>query len=214
MDGTIADLDAELCRRLWDRGAGGLVLRVRGRSEFEYDGAFDAEACKFVAERDAQLPDAKYASSVWLERARSSASLDRVAKILMSEQGFYESLSPMHGCVEAIRWLATQGWEVFFCTSPLNQYRFCVPEKYAWIERHFGKDWVRRIIVTKDKTLVRGDFLIDDKPQVTGIARPSWYRIIYDQTYNRTIPGLRLKGWLDKIALLKLLEQHCPPHNL
>ena len=31
-----------------------------------------------------------------------------------------------------------------------------------------GKDWCNRMILTKDKTIVAGDLLFDDKPKITG----------------------------------------------
>ena len=31
-----------------------------------------------------------------------------------------------------------------------------------------GKDWSNRIILTKDKTIIAGDLLFDDKPKITG----------------------------------------------
>ena len=38
-----------------------------------------------------------------------------------------------------------------------------------------------------DKTLVRGDVLIDDKPHVTGSNAPTWQHLLYDAPYNRDI---------------------------
>ena len=31
-----------------------------------------------------------------------------------------------------------------------------------------GKDWRNRMILTKDKTIIAGDLLFDDKPKITG----------------------------------------------
>ena len=47
---------------------------------------------------------------------------------------------------------------------PLNQYRYGRPEKYEWVERHLGSDFVHRIIVTKNKTVVHGDVLVHASP--------------------------------------------------
>lgn len=40
--------------------------------------------------------------------------------------------------------------------------------QYAWIEKHFGHDFLEKVILTRDKTLIAGDFLIDDKPDIQG----------------------------------------------
>ena len=55
--------------------------------------------------------------------------------------------------------------------SPLSQFENCVAEKYLWVEKHLGRDATNRLVLTKDKTLVHGNLLIDDKP--TSRARSS-----------------------------------------
>ena len=41
--------------------------------------------------------------------------------------------------------------------------------QFAWIEEHLGEDWLDKIIITKDKTVVNGHVLIDDRPNIKGI---------------------------------------------
>ena len=66
------------------------------------------------------------------------------------------------------------------------------------------KSWVDRIILTRDKTLVRGDILLDDAPLAKGSSlEPVWEHVYFDQPYNR--PGAsdadpsrrRLVAWKD-----------------
>ncbi len=106
--------------------------------------------------------------------------------------GFFRDLKPIEGAVEAIQGLLNAGHDVRICTSPLNSYRNCVQEKYEWVEQHLGLDFVARMIVTKDKTVVFGDVLIDDKPTITGTRTPSWRHILYSQPYNQHVTGERL----------------------
>ena len=106
--------------------------------------------------------------------------------------GFFRELPPTEGAIEALCELLESGHDVRICTSPLNQYRHCLPEKYEWIERHLGSDFVPRMIVTKDKTLIHGDVLIDDNPKVAGPRTPPWKHIIFDQPYNRHVDGPRM----------------------
>lgn len=42
------------------------------------------------------------------------------------------------------------------------------PTQYRWVEKHLGPQFVERIILTKDKTVVLGDLLIDDKDTIQG----------------------------------------------
>jgi len=116
---------------------------------------------------------------------------------IMTEQGFYRNLPLMPGAVEAIRILQSLGHEVVICTSPHSQNRFCIQEKLEWVEEHLGIEFVRKVIIAKDKTLVHGDVLIDDRPQITGICQPTWRHILYDQPYNRSsaTPRVTWDNW-------------------
>jgi 5'-nucleotidase len=67
-----------------------------------------------------------------------------------------------------------------------------------WVESRFGAGWAERTIITKDKTMVNGDVLIDDKPEVKGLCNPSWEHILFDQPYNQEVVGKRrIMSWSD-----------------
>ena len=106
--------------------------------------------------------------------------------------GFFRDLPAIPGAVSAVKALLEHGHDVRICTSPLNQYRYCLAEKYEWVEQHLGSDFVHRMIVTKDKTVVYGDVLVDDKPDIAGTRQPDWQHIIFDQPYNRHASGPRM----------------------
>ena len=40
--------------------------------------------------------------------------------------------------------------------------------QYHWVEKHLGPQFVERIILTSDKTVISGDLLIDDKEVIQG----------------------------------------------
>ncbi|MDP4039166.1 MAG: 5'-3'-deoxyribonucleotidase [Candidatus Pacearchaeota archaeon] len=110
-------------------------------------------------------------------------------------QGFYLNLPPIDGSLEALSELTSRGDEIYICTSPLLSNPFCVQEKYDWVINHLGKDWTKRMIVSKDKTIVHGDFLIDDKPEVKGVQQPSWEQILYSQPYNSQVNSMKRMTW-------------------
>jgi len=99
--------------------------------------------------------------------------------------GFFLNLEPLPGAIEALRTLLALGFDVRICTSPKKIFDNCVAEKFAWLKKHLGEEFVERIVLTRDKTLVQGDILVDDKPHITGICTPTWKHILYDQPYNR-----------------------------
>ena len=109
--------------------------------------------------------------------------------------GFIKSLPPIQGGIEALAEMEELGNDVFICTSPLSHYENCVREKYEWVEEHLGRDWTKKLILTKDKTLVSGDILIDDKSVITGVKKPDWKHILYDKPYNQSVNGKLRITW-------------------
>lgn len=129
-------------------------------------------------------------------------SLEELQDIYLSP-GFYRSLSPIKGGKEALEEMRSMG-EVFICTALLPQYENCVLEKYEWIEEHLGKEWTKKIIVAKDKTIINGDILIDDRPKIDGSNEPSWEHILYEQSYNSHINSkkrINWKNWKEKLNI-------------
>jgi 5'-nucleotidase len=118
-------------------------------------------------------------------------------------EGFYATLQPIDGAIEAMNEMRQLGFEVFICTAPARNTR-CIAEKAEWIGKHLGADWIGKLIATRDKTLVFGDVLIDDKPRINGLVTPHFIHILYDQPYNRQVRRSRLtwKNWCDVIPTM------------
>ncbi|MBI2024757.1 MAG: 5'-3'-deoxyribonucleotidase [Candidatus Harrisonbacteria bacterium] len=119
---------------------------------------------------------------------------DKVESIYFAS-GFYQNLPPVAGSVEALKILVELGYDVRICTSPLSRYENCVLEKYRWVEKHLGRDFIKRIVLSKDKTIVRGSFLIDDKPIIKGGETAEWEHILYDCPYNQEVKVKRRLTW-------------------
>jgi 5'-nucleotidase len=159
MDNTLAQFDLEFGKRYAAAYPKGSLSTITSRAHFELEENFgdDVEA-------------------------------KAVALQIMSTPGLFIAFEPAVGCVTAVKEMVAAGLDVFFCTSPLPfQYEACVAEKYAWVRQHFGADYLPKIIVTRDKTLIKGSVLIDDKPAVSGaVAEPEWTHIVYPQPYNKS----------------------------
>lgn len=108
----------------------------------------------------------------------------------------YYWMDEIPGAVDALHSMLDYGHDVMLCTSPWLSNRKCIEDKMYWVTRHLGTEWEDRVIITKDKTMVYGDWLIDDKPGITGrVKQPAWTQIIFDQPYNKKRRGKRLKTW-------------------
>ena len=119
----------------------------------------------------------------------------RRIRYLSYEKGFFLSLDPIPGAVQACNEMLTEGYQVYLCTSPQSRFENCVDEKYQWVLHHMGRPWTDRMILTKDKTLIQGDILIDDKPNITGLLSPSWVQVIFSQPYNLQVNKPRIVEW-------------------
>lgn len=117
--------------------------------------------------------------------------------------GFFRNLEPLPGAILAMKELLQDGHDVRICTAPKRAFENCVGEKFAWVKEHLGQEFAERIIMTRDKTLVQGDILIDDKPDVSGRIVPSWTHILFDQPYNRSSRVRRI-NWQNYREVLEL----------
>ncbi len=122
---------------------------------------------------------------------------------IMDEPGFFRDLPLVPGAAEGINMLnAMFPGQVFICTSPMKSNPTCASDKQAWVAEHLGRDWVKKMIITSDKTVVRGNFLIDDKADITGFAEPEWEHILFTTPINAHLTDRRrVSTWLDVINL-------------
>jgi 5'-nucleotidase len=121
----------------------------------------------------------------------------RIVRDVMEDLDYY-NLEPIPGAVEAVRSMREYGHEVMICTSPWLPNSRCIPDKIDWVNTHIGDGWEDRIIIAKDKTIMLGDVLIDDKPNIKGHTTPTWTQVIFDQPYNQDRQDLpRLRTWDD-----------------
>jgi len=146
-----------------------------------------------------------------LEERRGFYARDQYAKIrpdladkvrgIYNSKGFLRGLPELPGAVNAVKEMSQmEDIDVFICTAPLNSYKFCLEEKFAWIEEHLGEDWLDKIIITKDKTVVNGHVLIDDRPNIKGaVKKPTWEHVLFSACHNRDVnpKGKRLDNWTD-----------------
>lgn len=168
MDNTLVDYDREFARRWKEIRPEDDVQMIYKRKYFEIEKTFDKEV------------------------------IDVVHRIMKSD-GFFLKLKAFEGGIEALREMESLGLHVILCSSPsLFQYEACASAKFAWVREHLGQEWLSRLLLTRDKTLVKGRVLIDDKPSIKGrCSSPEWTQVIFEQSYNLGVNGPRLTAWKD-----------------
>ena len=132
-----------------------------------------------------------------------------LVKDIIETKGFYASLPLINGAKVALTEMEKKGYEVFLLSSPLQNYRHCVLEKYEWVKRNLGPAWTKKIILAREKTVVMGDILIDDRPNIVGADKASWKHVYFNQPYNAGYNKPRIKNWKDWESVVNkvLLEQ-------
>lgn len=148
-----------------------------------------------------------YVEHVYGERFGPEAGAAALAAV--DRPGAYADPEPIVGAAEGLAALEARGLDVAICTSPQLTNPTCASDKLAWVEAHLGSDWARRTVITKDKTLVHGAVLIDDKPTIRGRRTPSWRHVVFDAPWNQRVDAdvPRLASWadadgLDRVAAL------------
>lgn len=80
-----------------------------------------------------------------------------------SQIGFFSRLEPIKGAIEAFNKLRDCGkYECYILTRPSVLNIHCYTEKAEWIKEYLGEDVLENMIISCDKSLIMGDYLIDD----------------------------------------------------
>lgn len=77
--------------------------------------------------------------------------------------GIFARMDPMEGAVEAYCELAEVFDTYILSTAPWEN-PTALTDKLAWVKEHLGRHCHKRLILSHNKHLNRGDFLVDDRP--------------------------------------------------
>lgn len=167
----------------------GVILVDMDNTIVDYSSAIAPELKKIY-------PTMKIDAENWQTLKLNDLHLNR--RKIQSRPNFFSELKPIPGALEALRQMEKEGYTVFIVSSPSVHGTTCHSEKSQWLKEHMNEKWAKRLVLTKDKTIVRGDVLIDDKPFITGTVSPNWKHITFSQPYNRHLNDegrIHLKNW-------------------
>lgn len=128
----------------------------------------------------------------------------QMARNMVNTSGWFADLPVVEGAIDGLHELSEVA-DVWICTKPLEANPTCRDEKAAWLVKHFGPEWERRLIISPDKSMVRGDVLLDDAPYLEWLERAPWRTVIFPMSWNGA--GSKWEGhdrwtWGDPIAQL------------
>lgn len=94
---------------------------------------------------------------------------DKGYRYPQSTYGFFRSLELIEGAKEAIKNLKErENVDLYILSSPSYKNPLSYSEKREWIEKEFGLDLAKNLILSTNKGLNKGDFLIDDNIEGSG----------------------------------------------
>lgn len=83
--------------------------------------------------------------------------------------GFFERLTPITNAVESVNILRNDPrLNLYVLTSPSCRNVHSYTEKRIWIEKYFDYEFTKKLIICANKSLLKGDVLIDDNIQGKG----------------------------------------------
>lgn len=127
---------------------------------------------------------------------------------LLSSDHFFRSGDSIKGSIENINKLYSEGFNLYFISSPHWESKTFMSDRIAYLKSCF--DWFKaekHLILTSDKSICDNYniVLIDDYPHnLKGIK--SGIPLCYAQPYNSFYNGIRLLNWDNIYIFLKLIK--------
>jgi 5'-nucleotidase len=111
--------------------------------------------------------------------------------------GYFSTLPPMKNAVEAFKWLCGY-FEVYILSTPSWDSPSSYTEKRVWVEEVLGIKYVeKKLILSHNKGLLKGDYLIDDRI-VNGVAEFKGEHIHFGSD--------KFPDWISVVAYLSATE--------
>ena len=86
-----------------------------------------------------------------------------------SVPGFFIGLAPITGAIETYQWLnEKEDIDLYILTAPSIRNPHSYTEKRLWVEKHLGLNAVYKLIISPNKGLNKGHYLIDDYTEGKG----------------------------------------------
>lgn len=124
------------------------------------------------------------------EREKYAGDLDDVP-------GIFSLMDPMEGAIEAYEWISKNFDTYILSTAPWDN-PSAWHDKLLWVKKHLPELAYKRLILSHNKHLAKGDFLIDDRT-ANGAGEFSGKHIHFGKE------GEGFETWKDVIAYLRKL---------
>ena len=123
---------------------------------------------------------------------------------MMFEEGFFRDVPVMADAPEVVRELY-DNYEVYVVTTA-TEFKNSLRDKWEWLEEHFPFIHHRRIVLCGNKSVVHGDYMIDDK--VHNLAGFNGTGLLFYSYHNHHDTGYpRVANWREVQAYFRCERQ-------
>ena len=127
---------------------------------------------------------------------------------------FWDTVNVKEGAVKYIKALIDDGHQVYICTA--TDYRAIKPKFDLVIKKYFPYITWSQIIVTKNKSMINGDVLIDDG--IHNLESTKFKKILmsapHNEYYNAEINGMtRVRTWKEAYDAVCEYASNLPKEN-
>lgn len=155
---------------------------------------------KFVAAYEARMGRRPTAAELRGKKVYELA--DDVADLrqAMYEPGFFRDVAVMPDAQAVVRELY-DNYEVYVVTTA-TEFKYSFLDKYEWLAEHFPFIHHRRIVFCGDKSIVHGDYMIDDK--VSNLGGFNGQGLLFRSPHNYYETGYpRVDNWAEVRAFFR-----------
>ena len=123
--------------------------------------------------------------NVWALEEFFGTDRETVLK-LFRDPGFFENLKPKKGSIGAINKLIKSTlYDIYIVTATSDDDGSELAEKIRWFKNYIPSFNTKRIISCRDKYIIRGDVLVDDKVENLDACKPYMQCILMDSPTNQ-----------------------------
>lgn len=150
---------------------------------------------------------------VWFDQQKlPPASRNKVMSEL-SRAGFCYDLEALPGAIQGVKDLVAAGCDVHFVTSLWNSPTWAY-DRQRWLQKHGLLDSYSRLVFAKNKWVVKGDILVDDK--ISNVEKwaaewPNGIGICWAQPWNTDWawnPNNRFNDWQRLLRLATTMKEN------
>ncbi len=170
----------------------------------DYEGAFRASVARQLT-RDADTLPPQTVMDAYSQWGLSFEQFEQAHRRAVLEDRMFRHMEPLPGVSEALWQLSDLGVWIRIITHRLIfnwAHETSAADTAAWLDQH--KIPYRDLCFIGDKPNVGADIYIDDSPgNIMSLRSAGKTAIVFDQPYNRDLPGPRATSWADVVATVR-----------